>query len=100
MDAITSNASSYQYSTIEGYLLPGDYVIVSRVNWNYWEEHQYVITSYGPTTVCFDPCRVAPVEYLNSFITSRALRIIHESKANVIPYKDTTIFKSFYFEHS
>lgn len=52
--AVKASASGYQHTTVEAHLEPGDYVILSKVSWNYWEEHPYVISSYGPGKVFFE----------------------------------------------
>ena len=48
----------------------------------------------------FEPCAVVSIDLLNKFITSRAYELLNSNKMNLIYYKDTNIWKCFYFEHS
>lgn len=35
--AVAYNASAYHHSTVSADLNPGEYLLISKVSWNYWE---------------------------------------------------------------
>lgn len=100
INALACNASAYQHSTIEMRLEPGEYLIISKVSWNYWDEHPYVLSSYGPAKVAFGMAQPAPIQLLNDFIGSWSIHIINSKKIQLTNYKETAIWKCFYFEHT
>ena len=51
--AIGSKTTEYRDNTLEATLEPGEYLLISKINWKYWNTHELTITSYGPTKVDF-----------------------------------------------
>lgn len=49
--AIGSRSTEYRDNTLEATLEPGDYLLITRVGWRYWDKHEYTLTSYGPAKV-------------------------------------------------
>lgn len=47
-------------------------MIISKVNWKFWEEHSYNLTSYGPSRIKFSDPIIADVNHINDFIESKS----------------------------
>jgi hypothetical protein len=51
--AIGSKSTEYRDNTLEATLDPGDYIMISKINWKYWNNYSLTLTSYGPQKVDF-----------------------------------------------
>ena len=47
-------------------------MIISKVNWKFWEEHSYNLSSYGPSRIKFSEPIIADVNHINDFIESKS----------------------------
>ncbi len=70
--SIACKTSSDLDLTIEATLEPGQYVLISKVSWRYWNDHHYKISSYGPTHLKIQECKISSNELLNKLFSSRA----------------------------
>lgn len=73
--AIGSKSTEYRDNTLEATLQPGEYLLVVRVGWRYWDKHEYTLTSYGPAKVQFildNSNKYNTVNELSDFIASKS----------------------------
>lgn len=51
----SKSTSQYQVCSVDLDIEPGQYIISAKVVWKFWDDHEYVLTSYGPDHTSINP---------------------------------------------